>query len=76
MLATPDAEEPVAEACDMNLGPRQRRVRLRIGVAGLVVFAAVAAALIAADAPPLARLWTWPLAYAAAIGFLQYRAKT
>jgi hypothetical protein len=60
----------------MNLGPRQRRRRLRLGIVASLAFAGVAAALLLADAPRLARLPALPLAVVAALGFLQYRAKT
>lgn len=67
---------PAAEACDMNLGPRQRRRRLYTGIAATVAFAGLAAAFVTAGVSPLVRLTAWPVALLAALGFLQYRART
>jgi hypothetical protein len=68
--------EHVAEACDMNLGPRQRRRRLMTGYifGGLVVVAAVL--LLALHAPRLARLALFAPLVVSVMGFVQYRAKT
>jgi hypothetical protein len=68
--------EPVAEACDMNLGPRQRIRRLRLGlIMGIV---AVIATVLAFNrgVGALERLLIVPIVQVAALGFLQYRAKT
>jgi hypothetical protein len=77
MVAASEVElAPIGEACDMNLGPRQRRRRLRLGVLGLLLFVGAAVGLIAADTAPAWRLAIWPLAFVASVGFLQFRAKT
>jgi hypothetical protein len=64
------------EACDMNLGPRQRQRRLRMGqiMGGLVVVAF--ALLMVLHAPKWSRLLLFPPLVVAALGFIQYRAKT
>jgi hypothetical protein len=67
----------VAEACDMNLGPRQRARRGKMGVVGGVLAAAVAGYLFATDAPALHRaLIPTPLVLLGFVGFFQWRAKT
>jgi hypothetical protein len=64
------------DACIPNIGRVQRRRRLILGIGALVVAAAVAAVLAAADAHLLIRaLVALPL-YGAALGFLQYREST
>ncbi len=70
------ATAPLIEACDMNLGPRQRAKRLYVGIAGGVASLAVAIAILATGA---ARPWRLSIAgfvVASVIGFVQYRAKT
>lgn len=69
------AEAP-AEACDRNLGPRQRRRRLRLGIAASVVSAAIVAATFVAGASFVWRFAVLPFVLLAALGFLQYAAKT
>ena len=64
------------EVCIVNIGPRQRRLRLYFGLAALAVGAAGAIALITSDA---ARWWRLLLVLpllGAASGMLQYREKT
>jgi len=62
--------------CIPNIGPEQRRRRLRFGWVTLGAAALLAAALHALDASaPLRTLVFVPL-YAAGLGFFQYRAKT
>ena len=69
-----EAEPPIA--CDMNLGPRQRARRLRVGVASLIGFAGLAAWLIVTHRPPALRAIAFVPATLAALGFLQYLART
>ena len=59
-----------------NIGPQQLRRRLTGGVVSLVISTVLAAALAAADASVAARAIVALPVYAAALGFLQYRAKT
>jgi hypothetical protein len=66
----------VPEACDMNLGPRQRKRRLYGGYLGVGVTLVVALLLWALHAPRAWRLVLFVPAALAAIGFIQYRAKT
>jgi hypothetical protein len=59
-----------------NIGPAQRRRRLRSGIAGAAAALALGFILAAASAPALLRALVFiPLALAA-FGFLQYREKT
>ena len=68
--------EPVAEACDMNLGPRQRRRRLLTGYVMGAVSILAAAVLVIADAPRVGRLAVFAPLVVSVLGFIQYRAKT
>ncbi len=63
-------------ACAMNIGPQQRRKRMRFGVVGLAVAGAAAVALIALGAPRLSRLALFVPLFVGAIGIFQARAKT
>ena len=70
------SHEEVAEACDMNLGPRQRQNRLRVGqITGGIALVA-AALLLALHAPRALRLLLFAPLVVSALGFIQYRAKT
>lgn len=62
--------------CIANIGPRQRRVRLRFGIvmAGVTVAALSAAYLLAL--PRTARLVAFLPAWMAALGIFQYLEKT
>lgn len=62
----------MSEAC-ANIGPRERRLRNRVGVAGTLLTLLVAAALIETHAPWWARLFLVLPAFVAAMGFLQAR---
>jgi hypothetical protein len=64
------------QACDMNLGPRQRARRGRLGVIGLVAFVGFAAWLISTGGSRGLRLAAFVPAFVAAIGLVQYQAKT
>lgn len=62
--------------CRPNIGPLQRRRRLRLGIAGFAAAVFAAIVLAAAAVPPLIRALVFvPLALGA-YGFLQYRDKT
>ncbi len=64
------------EACVMNIGPRERRKRVRFGVVAFALGAAVAAALVILHLPRAYRLLAFlPFAVGAA-GVFQARAKT
>lgn len=63
-------------ACIPNIGPRQRRRRLAVGVAATVASMIVLTALLATDTPRAARLLAALPFWAGALGFLQYREKT
>lgn len=63
-------------ACVPNIGPAQRRKRLRFGLVAWVMGAVALAALLVLDAD---RGWRLLLAlpfWAGALGFLQHREKT
>ncbi len=74
---TPATDEAsVPEACDANLGPRQRHRRLLGGFIGTAVTVVVLVLLVALHARRGWRLLLFvPLAFAA-VGYLQYAAKT
>jgi len=59
-----------------NIGPRERRKRNIVGVAGALVTVLTAAALIDSHASPLLRLVVVVPGMLAAMGFLQARAQT
>ena len=59
-----------------NIDERGRQRRLVMGIIACAAAAAVAFWLIATHQPRLARLAVFPLAYGAALGVLQARAKT
>jgi hypothetical protein len=62
--------------CIANIGPKERRKRLRFGVITLAVSAVIAAVLIVSGLPAFLRLPLFlPLA-AGASGFFQWREKT
>lgn len=73
--ATADADV-VPEACDMNLGPRQRRRRLRLGIVTGLTVAIALALMIALDVSRFWRLSLSGLFNVSMLGFIQYRAKT
>jgi hypothetical protein len=65
-----------APACVANIGPRQRRRRLLLGIAAVAASAAILIPLLAADAPRGVRLLAALPFWAGALGFLQHREKT
>lgn len=63
-------------ACTPNIGPNERRRRLRIGVAATLVAAVLLLALLATDAQRWWRLCLAPPLWIGALGILQSRGKT
>jgi hypothetical protein len=63
-------------ACIPNIGPTQRRKRVRMGLAALALAVATAGVLLSAGAPRPFRLVVFVPALAAALGLLQARAQT
>jgi hypothetical protein len=69
-------DAPVREACDLNLGPRERHRRLLGGYLGTAVTIVAMVVLLVLHARRVLRLLLFvPLAFAA-VGYLQYSAKT
>jgi hypothetical protein len=73
----PHAHYDAPEACDMNLGPRQRKRRLRMGLFAGVAALGLTIPLLLNDSPGWVRAAApSPLFSLSFIGFFQYRAKT
>ena len=70
-----EAALPEGEVC-ANIGPRERRLRNQVGVAGAMLTLLTVAALIEVHAPFYARFLVIIPAYIAAMGFAQARAQT
>jgi len=68
--------EEAAEVCFINIGPKQRRRRLIIGVVFLAISVASAGELVVAGVPRLARLGLFLPLFAAGVGYFQWREKT
>lgn len=66
----------MTDVCIPNIGPRERRRRLIIGIAMFVIAAAVAATLIVADAPKAWRLFVLLPLWVGALGVIQVKEKT
>ena len=64
------------EVCVVNIGPRQRRLRLLAGLAGLGAGAALLLVLLTLDVSRVVRLVAVPPMWAGLLGVLQYREKT
>ncbi|MEJ2540781.1 MAG: hypothetical protein P8188_12565 [Gemmatimonadota bacterium] len=64
------------EVCIPNIGRKQRRLRLAVGLLGAASAVLMLAWLMLADAPRLLRLAVAAPAWLGAIGFLQHREKT
>ena len=64
------------QECTPNIGPRERRKRVRFGIELAVVSAAAAVALVMAGAPRAWRLLLLLPLWAAATGFYQARERT
>jgi hypothetical protein len=65
----------VVEACE-NIGPAQRRLRLRIGVASFTVAAGIAALLLSIDAARSWRLLTLPPIWVGALSLVEAKTRT
>lgn len=63
-------------ACVPNIGPRQRRRRLVVGVAAIVASVVALGLLLATDSPRVARLLAALPFWSGALGILQHREKT
>jgi len=64
------------EVCIANIGPKQRRARLRLGLVGLTAAALVAAWPYLLGSDPAGRWWSLPLVFGGLSGILQHREKT
>ena len=60
----------------MNIGPRERRKRLRFGLVAFAVTVAIGVLLIATGVRPLWRLPLFLPLFVAALGYFQAREKT
>ena len=69
-------EYPQGASCTPNIGLKQRRRRLAVGALATLAGATLLAALLATDAPRLARLLVALPFWAGAVGILQHREKT
>jgi len=69
-------EQPQGVACTPNIGLKQRRIRLVVGALATLCGATLLAALLATDAPRVARLLVALPFWAGAVGILQHRDKT
>ena len=65
------------QACIPNIGPRQRRRRLLLGVASFAAAVALGSAILSLDDPSLlVRAAVFVPLYGGLLGFLQYRERT
>jgi hypothetical protein len=64
------------EFCLANIGPRQRRLRLGLGLASLTAALAVVASPYVLGLSPALRWLSLPFVYGALLGILQHREKT
>lgn len=65
-----------AEVCLLNIGPKQRAIRMRFGVISFVIALGIGAALVVAQAPFWWRLTLFLPFAMATTGFFQARRKT
>jgi len=65
-----------ADICIPNIGPRERRRRLMVGIAMFVIVGLVAALLIATGAPRPWRVFVLFPAWVGSIGMFQAKEKT
>jgi hypothetical protein len=70
------ASAPTAEACFINIGPRQRQLRMRFGLFALALSLGAAALLVASHSPVAWRLGLFAPLYVSAVGVFQAREKT
>jgi hypothetical protein len=66
----------MSDICIPNIGPRERRRRLTVGIAMFVIVVLVAAGLVLADAPRASRLLVLFPAWIGSIGVFQVKEKT
>jgi hypothetical protein len=64
------------DVCIPNIGPRERRRRLTVGIAMFVIVVVVAVGLVLADAPRAWRLFVLFPAWVGSIGVFQVKEKT
>jgi uncharacterized membrane protein len=64
------------DTCIPNIGPRERRRRLMVGIAMFAIAVLVAAGLVLADAPRAWRLFVLFPAWVGSIGVFQAKEKT
>jgi hypothetical protein len=69
-------ESETATVCIVNIGPKERRKRMTLGVALLVAGAGLAALLLGLQAGRLWRLLVFLPFWAGAVGVLQARERT
>lgn len=65
-----------SDVCIVNIGPRERRKRMRFGAVVLIAGAGLAALLVGLQADRLWRLLLFLPFWAGALGILQAREKT
>ena len=66
----------MADICIPNIGPRERRRRLIVGIAMFVIVGVVATLLVASGAPRPWRLFVLFPAWVGSIGVFQVKEKT
>jgi hypothetical protein len=66
----------VSDICIPNIGPRERRRRLMVGIAMFVIAGLVAVLLIATGTPRAGRLFVLFPAWVGSIGVFQAKEKT
>ena len=69
-------ERPQVTSCVPNIGLKQRRSRLAVGAFATLAGATLLAALLATEAPRMARVLVALPFWAGAVGILQHREKT
>jgi hypothetical protein len=62
--------------CPINLGPKQKRRRLVLGIVSFLLAAGAAVFFVYHDAPPLFRLLVFPLFFLSMLGFFQAKNRT
>jgi len=64
------------DVCLPNIGPVERRKRLRFGLVALAAGLVLAAVMVVLNLPPLLRLVLFPIFWVAGSGIFQSREKT